>query len=501
MDLTGSPGASPDVYGMVRLGGIDLALPLDVLREVVPCPGQLSGLPVRAPGLLGAMDLRTTVLPVVDLRVVLELPAARHADQVVVVIAWEGQALGLLADEVCGLARVPASALLNSRSLSGHLLFSRTFLHPETGRPTCVLDPAAVLRLPGVPTVDDVTRTTAAVVAGGAGPGSGAVRTITRVSCGGHVLAIDVAHVHTTLPSPVVRSSPLDSELVCGVTGYAGAEVGVVDPLVLLGLGSRAAGTPGAGLVLDTGGGYVVLALDGLLDLVPVTEGQLLAVPPFALPRPELLEGVVEVDGQGCLVLDGPALLAEPQLRGVAAMNVATGQAGGGARSDRSAAGTGGQPYLTFSIGVDVVTPLEHVAEIVPYPAEVTRTATAGVLGVVVHRGAAVPVLCLAAQLGFPPREITAASCLLLVGMDGATIGFAVDALRSIDPLSWADPAQVRGRAGARTVQNAPLVQVGEDSRLLPCLDLPELARAVRGPVPVPVPVPRSASTIALTSA
>ena len=487
----GAPAA--DVYGMVALAGVDVALPLSVLREVVPCPQELSPLPAEAPGLLGAMDLRTTVLPVVDLRAVLGRPADRHTDQVVVVIAWEGQALGLLADEVCGVARVPASTLLPMRTRNGALLFSHTFRHPETGRATSVLDPAAVLQLPGLPTVADVTRTTAAFVVGSQpGPTTGRTRTVTRVRVGEHVLAVDVAYVHTTLPAPHSRPSALESVLVPGVTEYAGRDVGVVDPLVLLGLGRRSTAEPEAGLVLDTGSGFVVLALDGLLDLLQVTDDQLLPVPSFAVPRPELLEGLIEVDGVGCLVLDGGALLLEPQLRGLAAMNTAAGGAGEDQTTERAGAAVGGDPYLTFSIGVDVATPLDRVAEIVPWPATVTRTAVGeGVLGVVVHRGAAIPVLCLASLLGRAPLVVGAATCLLLVEVDGGSIAFAVDALRSIDPLSWTDSDQVRGRGGDqldRMLQTSPLVQVGEDSRLLPCLDLGRVARGVHGPVAVPAP-------------
>lgn len=502
------PGTSPvmpgdDVYGMLRLAGVDVALPLAVLREVVPCPAELAGLPAEAVGLLGAMDLRTTVLPVVDLRLVLGRPADRHAEQVVVVVAVDGQALGLLADEVCGVTRVPTSALLPMHVATGELLFSHTFRHPETGRATSVLDAAAVLRRPGLPTVAAVTRSTAAVGgSGGAGPGDRTVVTLLR--CGPHVLALDVAHVHTTLPDPAPRPSVLTGGVCAGVTEFAGHDVAVLDPLVLLGLGSLTAADATAGVVLDTGRGHVVVALDALIALTEVDDAAVLRLPSFAVPRPELLRGMTDVDGSACLVLDGAAVLADPRVLALAAMSTAAG--GGGATDalptgdpagDRSAAAlAGAPPYLTFSLGIDVTTPLEQVGEIMPYPVAVTTTSVGGsVLGIVVHRDAAVPVLCLGSLLGLAGREVTAATCLLLVDVDGEPVAFAVDALRSIDPLTWTDAEQT-GRRGPdrldRVLQTAPLVQVGGDTRLLPNLDLRQVARMVRGPGPVPVPTPRS---------
>jgi len=493
-----------DVYGMIRLAGMDVALPLAVLREVVPCPGELAGLPADAVGLLGAMDLRTTVLPVADLRAVLGRPAPRHPGQVVVVVAWEGQALGLLADEVCGVTRVPPSALLPMRVADGELLFSHTFRHPDTGRATSLLDAAAVVRRPGLPTVADVTRSTAATtqLAGARRPGTG--RTVTLLRCGPHVLALDIAQVHTTLPSPAPRPSVLEGTLCAGVVDFADAEIAVVDPLALLGLGRLDVDAADAGVVLDTGRGFVVLAVGSLLDLAEIDE--VLALPAFALPRPELLLGMTESAGGPCLVLDGAALLTDPRVLSLAAMNTPVGGESGGAATDTAAAAgaaaAGAPSYLTFSIGVDVATPLEQVAEIVPFPQQMTATSVGGpVLGIVLHRDAAVPVLCLAAQLGLPSRPVGPSTCLLLVDVDGAPVAFAVDALRSIDPLTWTDPGQVRGRdtdGTDRLLQTSPLVQVGGDTRLLPCLDLQRVARSVGSPAGVPVP--RSAPAGALVA-
>ena len=65
-------------YGLMRLADLDIALPLSALREVVSCPPVLDPLPARASGLLGAMTLRSSVLPVLDLRPDLDRPDPRR---------------------------------------------------------------------------------------------------------------------------------------------------------------------------------------------------------------------------------------------------------------------------------------------------------------------------------------------------------------------------------------------------------------------------------------
>lgn len=468
------------VYGLLRMADMDVALPLSALREVVPCPPSLAGLPAAAPGLLGALELRRLVLPVLDLHAVLGRPAEARPDQVVVVMAAEGQVLGLLADEVRGICELPSEALVTARTKGARLLFSHTFRHPETGGAYSVLDAAAILALPGVPTVTDVTREGA----DGGAERARHRRTLTVLRCGSYRFAVDAAHVHTTLPTPQIQNSVLTSRMCRGAIEFADREVPVVDPLVLLGLGELPPEDTGAGLVLDLGPGYVVLALSELLELTHVEADEVLPTPRFAIPRPDLLAGMVEITGYGdCLVLDGAALLSDPDLTAFASVNAAleTAPAHADDPTAVAAAAVNGAPsYLTFSVGVDVATPLDHITEILPYPPTVVATPTGGLLGLITHRRAAVPVLCLATLLGRPERPVGTATCLLLVDVDGSPVAFAVDALRTIAPRTWVDTEQsVRGAAADRgaTLRSSPLVRIGEDSRLLPDLDLRAVAR------------------------
>jgi len=494
------------VYGLLGLAGVDVALPLSALREVVPHPSVLAALPVTAPGLVGAMELRDLVVPVVDLRFVLGAATGASVgarpdgamDQVVVVVADGDQLLGLVADEVRGVLRVPDEQLLALRAGGGSLLVSHTFRHLDGSGIVSVLDAAALVGLPGVPTVQELPRAAAATGVGA----RGARRTLTLLRCGPQVVALDVRHVHTTLPGGTVVPSVLDGDLCLGVAPCTGREVPVVDPLVMLGLGALAPEhRDGAGLVLDLGDGYVVLALTALLDIVQVDADQVLALPPFSVPRPELLTGMVDLPGVGqCLVLDGDAWRNAPQLLALAALNTAVGGSGSTSRASAVPAPSAavdavtpatpreGRPYLTYAAGAEVATPLEQVSEILPLPTTHTPTSAGaggpdGVVGLLAHRGSALPLVHLPTVLGVTGAAPSAASCVLLVEVDGAHVGFAVDALHDIEPLRWEDPEADRenrppGVAGA--LHASPLVQVGDDPRLLRDLDLRSLARAVR---------------------
>ncbi|PPK93811.1 purine-binding chemotaxis protein CheW [Kineococcus xinjiangensis] len=490
-----APGSGAVVYGLLSLAGMEVALPLSALREVVPCPAEFSALPVTSPGLLGAMVLRELPVPVLDLRARLGGGSDLSGDRVVVILAHGGRLLGIVGDRLRGITPLPEGELHAVGAQGDPLLFSASFRHPVDGDVVSVLDVARLLDLPGVPSVAEPAHQAGGAVVGagtGTGSGTGARRTLTLLRCGDRVLAMDAAHVHTTLAGSVPRPSVLDSEVCRGVRDYGDREVAVVDPLTVLGLGRLPAEevASGAGLVLDLGRGYVVLALSAVLDIVAVEPDAVLPVPAFSMCRPELIAGMVQTERFGqCLVLDGRALRDDADLRAYGSVNTSTVQPLPGGPDPAAGSGGAGSPagrgpsYLTYSLGVDVCTPLEQVAEILPFPETWTPTGVGGeVLGIVLHRSGAVPVLCTAMLLGRRAAPVGPATCLLLVKVDGEQIGFAVDALRSIDPLTWQEPAGADGqRTPPQTLHSAPLVRVGGNERLIPEVDLVALARRVRG--------------------
>ena len=100
------PHASDRRFGVFSLATLQLALPLEALREVVPLSA-LSVLPCAASCVIGGIDLRGVLVPVVDLRVVIGLPATGRAPSSVVIMIFAGRLLGLLASGVVGVFECP----------------------------------------------------------------------------------------------------------------------------------------------------------------------------------------------------------------------------------------------------------------------------------------------------------------------------------------------------------------------------------------------------------
>lgn len=479
-----APAGHGGVYGITSIGGVDVGFPLTALREAVPRPATIAPLPGGAPWVIGVMDLRQAPMPVVDLSSQVGGQAPDGGGGVVLVIGDGVRRVGLVVDGVRGLARVVEEALAPVATGEGSL-FTHCFRDAVRGGVTSVLDVAAILDLSGLPSVSD-----AAVTAGR--PATGASTSYVVARAGDYTLAIEALAVHTTVPLVAPEPSVIDGPLCIGVMSYMGRRVAVVDPLRVAGLEPPGKPGGGPGIVLDLGCGYVVLALSELIAIIDVDDDRVAPVPSFAFPRPDLVLGVTDATGAAqCVVLDGRALRAEPELLALAAVNTAAVLDGADPASlsgDHSdpAGGHLGAAHITYTAGVRLATPLEQVEEVLPYPRELLDTNGADhLLGVIVHRGRSVPVVALAALLGRTPGEVSLAACVLVVEAAGSTVGFAVDGLGLIAPLSWHDPADAPSAPAAHQRRDAlrasPLVRIGADSHLFPQLDLRAMAAELLG--------------------
>ncbi len=135
-------------YGGFRLGGLHLAVPMDALREIVPCD-TLVPLRGMAACVAGGMQRGQAVIPVVDLRSALGQPLGSVAGASVLLVAHEGELLGLLAHDVTGVLQ-GAAVMADPRSaasrhasplINGHVPLG-------DGRNLRVLSLAAVAALP-----------------------------------------------------------------------------------------------------------------------------------------------------------------------------------------------------------------------------------------------------------------------------------------------------------------------------------------------------------------
>ena len=123
MNRPASPreGATDDDLQVVvfRLGAEEFGVPIMSVQEIVRVPEVLTRVPKTPPFVEGVINLRGTVLPVIDQRARLGLPAVARSDrQRIMVYTLGGVRTGFIVDSVAEVLRIPRAQIAPAPELS-----------------------------------------------------------------------------------------------------------------------------------------------------------------------------------------------------------------------------------------------------------------------------------------------------------------------------------------------------------------------------------------------
>lgn len=113
------------------------ALPIEVLTEIL-ISQKLFPVPTTPPHVLGVINLRGTIVPIIDIRIALSLPQQSKPEQII--IMKHGTIMfGIIVDSVTEVASVPVSSFLPlpqdaaQRGASGHARYFKAVVQREEG--------------------------------------------------------------------------------------------------------------------------------------------------------------------------------------------------------------------------------------------------------------------------------------------------------------------------------------------------------------------------------
>ena len=482
LDSSGYSALSSRTVGLLQIDDALLALDVAVLREVIQCPPALLRLPSRCTGVIGAVTLRGTIIPVLDLSQALGLPARSGLTGIIIVLRIEGRVLGLLADAICGMAQVQQSDLQNLRSnqpSEGPQLSHYGF---EVGdRIAALLDGAAICRLPDVPMVEESSRVSSDRSADDARP-------YLFFDFAGTGFGIDAINVEATVPKATIQKSSLSVGFCFGVIAHLGKEIPIVDSHGILGLGPKASPVACEAVVVRfPAGGTLAFAIDAVRDIPRLAPDAITPLPPVARGAVGLLKGMTTAaDGRCCLLIDEDALWADPHLSALSRLcrpEALAKEAGSDVRKVENRNVTPDlRPYLVYTAGEVQTTPLIEVTEILPYPKLVTPLdrRSDGLVGLFHHRGMVVPLIHLAQHLGFDRTILPNEARVLLMEENGQYLGFIIDTLQSVEPAHWRTAASETG-SSATCARAMTLVGAKAVARLVWHQDLRAIMQEILG--------------------
>ena len=442
--------AGPGRALTVMVSGQALALPAAAVQEVLR-PRPLTRVPHAPPGLLGVVNLRGGVLPVVSLAQLLGLAASPPSPAARVVVVEGRLRVGLLVDSVRALGEAG-----NAQRLEPDALLARGF--GATLRPR----EAPRGHAPGSATPGSDT-------AEGAAQG---LALIAFVLAGqDFALPLDRVVAAARLPEEVT-ALPRSGEAMLGMTSFRGGLLPLVSPHALLGLAATEGPRDRARiLVLRLGPALVGLVVDRISAILRLPEGAIDPVPPV------LTRGMGEARVQAIGRLDGgrrlvsilsPARLFDDETASRILADAK--EAGGMAGSEAEAA----ERFVVFRLGEEHYgLPVGAVEEVARRPESLTRVprAPAFLEGVMNLRGSVVPVIDQRRRFAAAGAGEERARRVVVVMLEGLRAGLAVDAVTEIlsIPASALAPAPELATGDAAVIDRIATVE--RDGRMILLVD------------------------------
>ncbi|OBY26662.1 chemotaxis protein CheW [Leisingera sp. JC1] len=303
-------------YGSFLIDDSEFAIPVSSLQEIVNEPEDISPVPLAPSFMLGLFNLRGMIVPVIDLRSLLEFPAAGSATARKVAIIEHGEhCIGLLFDrtgEVLngkGVARVdfrPNGDGIKDVVIDGVLKFD------GGERLVQILDPHELLNLEKLPRADNEASKESVKL------NRGKKLACVSFQTGHTTCAIDLRFVKEVRTVPELEQSLLTGGNVIGTANMRGVILPVIDFRGFMGDDAQfklGATTPKERrmLVIDTLEGPVGLMVFSIDSILPFFEDEVLPFAKLALPRGDLVNGcLLDKNNQIVMMLDPEKLLKEP---------------------------------------------------------------------------------------------------------------------------------------------------------------------------------------------
>ncbi len=132
-----------------RLGAEEFGVPIMSVQEIVRVPDSLTRVPKTPPFVEGVINLRGTVLPVIDQRVRLGMPPIERNDRqrIMVYTLSNGMRTGFIVDSVAEVLRIPRGNIERSPELSDEQarLISQVAKLDKDKRLVMLIDPSQLL--------------------------------------------------------------------------------------------------------------------------------------------------------------------------------------------------------------------------------------------------------------------------------------------------------------------------------------------------------------------
>lgn len=397
----------------LTLGGNDYSIPAGAVREIIRMPA-ITRVPYSPPALMGVMNLRGAVLPVVSLALLLgEASASASASHKVIVYdGWE--AVGIVVDAVSKLGEAKAG----DKRLDIAKLLRGAFAE-QISAPVSRYSPI----IGGKAAEEEIVERHVALLA---------------FMVSGQRFALPLGSVEQVMATPAeLAQVPGSGGGVIGLINLGASVLPIVPLSTLLGLKAGTAGGNQRIIVVAFEGEEIGLLVDAMDAVRRMPESQIDLVPPLLRHG----GGSAEIEAIGRLgdrtlvsILSLEKLFGNRMI-----VEAVAGRHGGESVVENLKGAETSSSFLIFQLGQEFYgLPIAAVDEVVAVPSQTTRlpNAPAFVSGVFNLRGRAVPLINQRQRFDTPVSAAGDRPRVIVATVGALQAGFVVDAVSEVMPIA-----------------------------------------------------------------
>ncbi|MEL6883814.1 MAG: chemotaxis protein CheW [Pseudomonadota bacterium] len=454
-------------FGVVRIGGTAIGIPLDNLSEVFHSRVQ-QALPIHSDQLQGGIDLRGNLIPVLNMSLIGNFPNCNTDPKLGVVLEQGQMSLAIYVDEIVGIANTSGDQIgrIVRSDASEEAFFASVF--PFNDVFVSILDVSRVFKIPGV---FSASRSAANVVkATRKGP------PMLTFTAGGALYSVPAIEVHAAVPRQEIRQTAITSGPCLGEITYHNRRIPVICPVSILGLGKRYSHSLSEVVVLRFVDDLLLgIAVDAIREIRTFSTASEKTIP-IAQMGLDLIEKVlIQDDGKQIFVVDVAQLRDTETVLNIAKLSRMDAEKQVEQPKNTADEAVGSvvrerERYLVVDLHKRIAIPLLEVTCILDQPKNLTpvNANADGFLGYFSRRGETVALIDLREHLGAGPVKHKKAQ-VLMTGEPGRQFGFLVDDVVGIEVSQWRSTQQERGLTAEE-----PIVKLGSGkaTQILPCVGL-----------------------------
>ena len=483
---------APESILIFRIADETFGLKLAAVAEITRLP-ELARMPLVPRCLLGLANLRGIVLPVVSLRVLLQLPDLEANEKNRVVVLRGDAPVGFVVDQIERLMQVTPDQLQFDEAGAGAVdptLLDGVIKGAEGANTIKILNPSRLLAGQfsqlGVPATAAANRSAIAMTGPITAPAQAMVSLLSLL-LGQQEYGLPLERVREIIPLPDhISEMPRPETAVLGVTTLQDRLLPIVSLRALLGLPTAGEQQRSKIVVVSLGDGVVGIVADATREILRVSLDNI-------DPAPALLtrgEGEAEIssicrvdNGRRLIALLAPDQLFRPELvrRILAEQGTAD-----DLQSQPKASAMAHEQFIIFRLGKqEYAIPIAAVAEIARQPKDITQLpkAPSFIDGVMNLRGSVVPIINLRRRFDLGTSERATAQRILVLTIGGVTAGFLVDSVSEImkAPIDAIQAAPEVSQEQMRLISK--VINLEADGRLVLLVDPAQLLNQVEADV------------------